>query len=211
MYRTTLFCTCLLAPWLAFGQSGTDEVYRHNLVFGAGPAIPVGNASGYLGTAPFIRLGYGYRFNKLFQADAGLQLAFGAAHNQNAELTDLGTLQGGDHEYMIPLGGRIYVPQPFHAIEFSVGGGAAYLHYSETVPSNGYYSSTCYSCTSRGGWGGYGLASVDYFLDSGHNFRVGTTLQYIAGATNGQAVGSFPANRTTDHWMNVAIEFGFSF
>ena len=44
-------------------------------------------------------------------------------------------MQGGDHEFMIPIGGRIYIPQPFKRLEFSVGGGTAYLHYSETVSS----------------------------------------------------------------------------
>ncbi|HTP32365.1 MAG TPA: hypothetical protein VMJ75_09335 [Candidatus Acidoferrales bacterium] len=211
MNRITLLCTCFLAPCLAFGQVETDEIHHHNLAFGVGPAIPLGNSTNYLSTAPFIRLGYGYRFNRLFQADLGLQLAFGAANNQNAVITDVGTVQSGDHEFMVPLGGRIYIPQPFHRMQMSVGGGGVYLHYSETVPSNGYYAPSCYSCTTRGGWGGYGMANVSYFLDSNHNFRVGTTFQYIAGSTNGQAVANIPAVKTTDHWMNIAFDFGFSF
>jgi hypothetical protein len=57
--------------------------------------------------------------------------------NQNAEFTDVGTVQGGDHEFMIPPGGRIYIPQPFKRVEISTGGGASYLHYSETLSSGG--------------------------------------------------------------------------
>ena len=205
--------TCLVFSGLGLAQ---DTDYHHNNVFfGIGPAIPVGNSTNYLSTAPLIDFGYGYRFNRLFQADAGFQMAFGAANNQNAEITDVGPVQGGDHEFMIPLGGRVYIPQPFKKFELSAGGGAAYLHYSETVSSSsaGYqgYSIGCYSCTSRGGWGGYGLASISYYLDSNHNFRVGTTAQFIAASTNGQAVGAVPALRTTDHWTNLLFEFGFSF
>src|SRR5579863_5242714 len=133
-----------------------EDFHRNNITVGVGPAIPVGNSTTYLSTAPFFGAGYGYRFNRWFQADAGFQVAFGAASNQNAEQTDLGPVQGGDHEYMIPLGGRIIIPTPFKRIEVSAGGGAAYLHYSETAPSNGYYQNNCYTCTSRGGWGGYG-------------------------------------------------------
>jgi hypothetical protein len=96
-------------------------------------------------------------------------------------------------------------------MQFSVGGGAAYLHYSETAPSSGDYSASCYSCSSRGGWGGYGLANASYFLDSNHNLRVGTTVQYIAGSTNGQPVANFPAVKTTDHWLNIGFEFGLNF
>jgi hypothetical protein len=212
MSRIILFSTWILASSLAFAQGEGTEVHHHNLVFGLGPAMPLGNATSYLSTAPFVRFGYGYRFNRLFQADAGFQMAFGAANNQNAVITDFGTVQGGDHEFMIPLGGRIYIPLPFRRIQVSAGGGAAYLHYSETVPSGGSdYTPSCYSCSTRGGWGSYGLANVSYFLDSGHNFRVGTTIQYIAGSTNGQAVANFPATKTTDHWLNLGFEFGFSF
>lgn len=201
---------CLLTSGLGLAQ---DTDYHHNnFVFGVGPAIPVGNTTNYLSTAPLIAFGYGYRFNRFFQADAGFQLAFGAANNQNAEVTDVGMVQGGDHEFMIPLGGRVYIPQPFKRFEISAGGGAAYLHYSETVSSGTPgYSIGCYSCTSRGGWGGYGLGTVSYFLDSNHNFRVGTTVEFIAASTNGQAVGNVPALKTTDHWSNLLFEFGFSF
>jgi len=219
MRSAILALVILGGPCLLFGQSETDIVHHHNIVFGAGPAIPTGNANGYLSTAPLIRLGYGYRFNRLFQADIGFIMAFGAANNQNAEVTGFGNVQGGDHEFIIPIGGRVYIPLPVKRIQTSVGVGAAHLHYSETAPSNGGgygygyggYSSGCYSCSSRGGWGGYGLGNVSYFLDSGHNFRVGATLQYIAGSTNGAAVANFPATKTTDRWLNLAFDFGVSF
>jgi hypothetical protein len=194
------------------GLAQDTDYHHNNVVFGVGPAIPVGNATNYLNTAPLIDFGSGYRFNRFFQADAGLQMAFGAANNQNAEVTNIGTVQGGDHEFMIPLGARIYIPQPLRHFEVSAGGGAAYLHYSETVSSGSPdFSIGCYSCTSRGGWGGYGLANASYYLDRNRNFHVGTTVQFIAASTNGQAVGNVPALKTTDHWMNVLFEFGFSF
>jgi len=203
----SLVCVCVWGSAVASAQ----DFHRNNVVAGIGPAIPTGNSTSYLSTAPLISLGYGYRFNRFFQADAGFQMAFGAANNQNAVQTDLGPVQGGDHEYMIPLGGRFIVPMPLKRFEVSAGGGAMYLHYSETAPSSAYYSVNCYSCTSRGGWGGYGLANVSYFLDENHNFRVGTTLQYISASLNGQAVGNVPALATTDHWMTLSFGFGLSF
>ncbi len=200
----------LLIPGAIFAQ---DDYHHNNISVGFGGATPVGTDTSYLTTAPLITLNYGYRFNRLFQADAGFQMAFGAANNQNVETTDQGAVQGGDHEYMIPLGGRIYIPQPYRRIEISAGGGAAYLHYSETISSGGgyYYTPTCFTCTSRGGWGGYGLANISYYLNSGRNFRVGTTAQFISASTNGPPVGNVPGNKTTDHWFNVTLELGFSF
>ena len=158
-----------------------------------------------------VALHYGFRLNRLFQVDAGLQVGWGAAGNQNPVITDPGTVQGGDREWMIPLGGRLIIPQPLKRIELSAGGGAIYLHYSETAPSNAYYQVSCYSCTSRGGWGGYGLANVSYFLDENRNFRVGTTFQYVSAATNGANVGNVPGIRTSDHWANLSFGFGLSF
>ena len=200
----------LTSSSLTFAQSGEDY-HRNNITVGVGPAIPTGSSTNYFSAAPMVTIGYGYRFNRWFQADAGLQFAFGAANNSNAEISDFGPVQGGDHEFMLPLGGRIFIPTPFKRFEVSAGAGTAYLHYSETVPQNGYYQNNCYSCTSRGGWGGYGLANISYFLDSNRNFRVGTTLQYIVAGTNGQAVGNVPGIHTTDHWLNLMFEFGLSF
>jgi hypothetical protein len=200
----------LLVSGLGLAQD--TDLHHHNATFGVGSAIPVGMTTNYLSTAPLIDFSYGYRFNRLFQADAGLQMAFGAAHNQNAEVTDVGAIQGGDHEFMVPLGGRVYIPQPFKRLSFSAGGGTAYLHYSETVSSSNVgFTVGCYSCTSRGGWGGYGLANVSYYLDSSRMFHIGTTVQYISASTNGPAVGNVPALKTTDHWTNVLFEFGLSF
>jgi hypothetical protein len=195
----------------SLGFSQDIDYHRHNIIVGGGAAVPVGKTTNYLGTAPLFNVGYGYRLNRWFQADAGFIAAFGAANNQNAEVTDFGPVQGGDHEYMLPLGGRVYIPLPFRRLDLSAGGGAAYLHYSESVPSGGDFSIGCYSCTSRGGWGGYGLANIRYYLDGNHNFHVGTTVWYIVASTDGQSVGNVPALKTTDHWTNVALEFGLSF
>ncbi|MBS1859763.1 MAG: hypothetical protein JST11_30605 [Acidobacteria bacterium] len=223
MRLSILACLCCMGASLALAQAEDQEVHHHNISFGAGPAMAVGNATSYLSTAPFIRLAYGYRFNRLFQADAGFQMAFGAAHNQNPETTTFGQVMGGDHEFMFPLlGGRVYLPLPVSRIQTSIGGGAVHLHYSETAPNNGGgyggygyggygYGSGCYTCTTRGGWGGYGLANISYFLNSDRTFRIGTTLEYIAGSTSGQAVANFPATKTTDHWLELAFGFGLSF
>jgi len=212
---------CCLFSSPTSAQNDSQELHHHNITFGVGGAIPVGSTSNYLSTAPFVGLAYGYRFNQYFQADAGFQMVFGAANNQNAETTGYGQVRGGDHEFMFPLlGGRVYLPLHLRRVEASVGVGGVHLHYSETAPSGGggygygyggYGSTGCYSCTTRGGWGGYGLGNVSYFLDSNHQIRIGTTLQYVAASTNGQAVANIPATKTTDHWLQIGIVFGLSF
>jgi hypothetical protein len=149
------FCTLGLAFTLSSLSMAQSEDYHHNNIsVGVGPAIPIGNSTNYLTTAPLVTVGYGYRFNRWSQADTGFQAAFGAANNQNAEVSDFGAVQAGDHEFMIPLGARLYIPTRSRRIESSIGAETAYLHYGETVSSNGYVTNNCYSCTSRGGWGG---------------------------------------------------------
>lgn len=199
-----LGCAC-------WGQS--SDFHHHNVTFGVGPGIPVGSDTSYLGPAPLISVGYGYRFNRLFQADIGMNVAFGAVSSNSVVVTDIGNVYAGNREYMVPMGGRFILPLPFDKFEASVGGGGVYMHYSETGPSsaNSYYPINCYTCTSRGGWGGYGLVNLSYFLDSNKNFHVGTTAEFISASLNGQAVGSIPAVKTKDHWTTIAIEVGFSF
>jgi hypothetical protein len=202
----------LTAALLTFSaQAQNNEFHRNHISVSLGPAIPGGNSSNFLSTAPAAGVRYGYRLNRYLQADAGLHIAWGAADNQNAVITDAGQVQGGDHEFMLPLGGRLILPLPFKRLESSVGGGGVYLHYSETAPSGGYYQNSCYSCTSRGGWGGYALGNVSYFLDSDRVFHVGTTVEYISAHTNGDAVGNVPSLRTTDHWLVAGFEFGLNF
>lgn len=135
--RTLLLTSlCLTVTIPAFAQY-SDEIHHNNISVGGGAAIPVGSTSGYLNTASAFSVSYGYRVNRFFQADAGFQMAFGAANNQNLEQTDFGEVQGGDHEFMLPLGGRFIIPLPFRKLEASAGGGGVYLHYAETAPSGG--------------------------------------------------------------------------
>jgi hypothetical protein len=204
-----LFCCGILLSSIAFGQ--TSDFHRHNVTAGVGPAIPTGGDTSYLSPAPFVSVGYGYRFSRFLQADVGFQATFGAANNPFTEVTDLGNIKGGDREYFIPFGGRVIIPTPFNRIEVSAGGGGVHLHYSETVPSSYYYQNNCYSCASRGGWGAYGLANISYFLDDNHTFHVGTTGEFVSAKLNGESVGATPANSSTDHWMNISFEFGIGF
>lgn len=188
----------------ALASAQTDELQRHHVTVGIGPVIPVGNTGNFLSTAPLLSAGYGYRFTRS-RADVGFHVAFGAANNQNGELTYIGQVQGGDHEYTIPPGFRYNMANPFRQTGFSARGGAVYL------PLSGDYSSACYSCTSRGGWGGYGPGHASYFLGGNHTFHIGTMFEFNAPSTNGQSVGNVPGIQTRDHWSNLSLEFGLSF
>lgn len=179
-----------------------NETSHNDVSFSAGAAVPTGN--GFLKTAPMISFQYGRRLNRFFQAEGGLQMAFGAANNQNAEASDFGTVLGGDHEFMLPLSGRFFIPLPLQRWQLSAGGGPAYLHYAETASN-----ASCFTCTSRGGWGLQGIMSVRYLYSD--NLYFGTTLQYVSATLNGDAVGNVPAIKTSDHWSNVLFGVGFRF
>lgn len=202
----------LLAAACVPASAQEDAYPHHNLTLGIGGATPTGQIQSFMGSAPAISLGYGYRFHRYFQADAGLNILFGAAKIQDVVSTDLGYTQLKDREYMIPLGGRAIAPLMNGRLLLSGGGGVAYLRYSESLnqPSY-YYSVACPTCTARGGWGYYGLADAQYFLDEDKHFRVGITTQFVHAQTNGQALGDVPALQTTDHWINVFAALGFSF
>jgi hypothetical protein len=169
MGKQLLFASVLVLVATPTFAQVEEGLHHHDLALGFGAAIPAGNSTNYLGTAPLLA------------------------------------------QFMIPLGGRVIVPQPFKRFEMSAGGGAAYLHFSEAAPSGGYYQLNCYSCTSRAGWGGYGHASVTYFLDQSRNLHLGTTFHYISATTTGQDVGNVADISTSDQWANLTFEVGLRF
>jgi len=90
--------------------SAQDYFPHHNFTFGVGAARPRGDLGSLLKDSPAISFGYGYRFHRYFQADAGFDMAFGAANVRDYLDTALGPLRIKDREYFIPLGGRAIAP-----------------------------------------------------------------------------------------------------
>lgn len=212
MIKTRL-TTSILVALSGCTLSAQDSSFpHHNFTFNAGGVNPGGQLKSFMGAAPAVGFSYGYRFSRYLQADAGLDVSFGAANVSQFVNTDLGVTRIRDREYMLPFGGRAIAPLLKGRLLLAGGGGAAYLRYSESIQQvNYYYQVSCPTCTSRSGWGPYGLASGSYFLDSGRHFRVGVTSMFIRAHTNGDTVGNVPGVRTSDHWANVYGELGFSF
>ena len=97
-------------------------------------------------------------------------------------------------------------------MQASVGGGGAYLRYSERLsqPSS-YYRFECPACSSRSGWGVYGLAAASLPLDRYQRFHVGVTAKVYRGHTDGEAIGSLPGLRTRDLWVNLFADLTVGF
>lgn len=189
-----------------------DEYARHNVTLGIGGAAPTGDIKSFMKASPMLNVSYGYRFHRYFQADLGLNMIFGAANIHDFVNTDLGGTNLKDREYMLPFGGRVVAPLFRGRLLLGAGGGGVYLRYSESINQLDYsYQVACPVCTARSGWGGYGLANASYFLDSDRHFRVGVTTQFIRAHTNGDALGNLPGVGTSDRWVNVLGEVGFSF
>jgi len=222
--RFAVLSLLLGAAMIATAQ---DYYPRHNITFGAGGAVPGGSdvtilpdeplppdapIKSFMGASPMVAIGYGYRFHRFFQADVGLNIAFGAANVRDFLTTQIGAVEIGDREYMVPLGGRAIAPLAGGRLLFAGGGGGAYLRYNERIrqPSD-YFRIDCPICTSRSGWGYYALVNGSYFLDRNQHFRIGVTAQFVRGHTEGEPLGDIPGTRTTDHWTNILGEFGFSF
>lgn len=195
----------VLAPLCA-----QDSFPHHNFTFGAGGASPQSELSHFMQSAPGVSVGYGYRFMRYFQADAGLDILFGAARIRDFLTTDIGGFRIKDREYFIPLGGRAIAPLAGGKLLLSAGGGGAWMKYSERVnqPSS-YYRIDCPICTSRSGWGYYAQVGGDWFF--GRNLRLGVMSRFYRGHTEGEPLGPVPGVRTTDHWINTLAEIGFSF
>jgi hypothetical protein len=198
-----LLLLAVLTPLLA-----QTDYPKHNITVGAGAGLPGGDLSGYFVNRPGLTAGYGYRFQRFFQADFGVDTVFGAARVRDFLTTDLGYLRIHDVQYFLPFGGRVVLPIAGGRFQASVGGGGTYLRYSERLQqASSYYRFACPSCTSRGGWGSYALAGGSMALDHYKRFRVGLTAKFYRAHTEGEPLGDLPATRTLDRWVNLFADF----
>jgi hypothetical protein len=198
----------------AVGLHGQDYYTRHNFTFGVGAAQPRGELRSLFADSPVVNVGYGYRFYRYFQADIGLDTAFGAAGVRDFLSTAFGDLRIRDYQFMLPMGGRVVVPFAGERFQFHAGGGGAYLRYTERIRQPFQYSGyriDCAVCSSRDGWGYYALLGANVALDRYRHFRLGVSSKVYRGHTDGDPLGAVPPLRTRDHWVNIVGEFGFSF
>ena len=121
-----LAAVSLTAPMLA-----QSYFPRHNFTAGAGAGLPGLDLTGNFGNRVGITTGYGFRFHKNFQLDAGFDTVFGSAGVRDFVNTDFGRRRIRDFQYFIPVGGRAILP--FRKVQFSAGGGGAYLRYNEQI------------------------------------------------------------------------------
>lgn len=207
--RRALILFLMAIPALA------QPAFRKNyFTVGGGGGLPGGELKPFLDTSPVVRVGYGYRFHRFFQADIGFDTVFHAAKVNDYVSTQFGDLRVKDYQFMLPMGGRTVLPVLNGRMLLYAGGGGAYLRYQERIrqPFSGTgYRIDCPECRSRSGWGYYGLLGMSYSLDRMQMFRVGFTTRVFRANTSGDAFGPLPAFRTSDQWVNTAAEFTFSF
>ena len=205
--KQALLILVVLTPLMA-----QSRYPRHNFSIGGGAGLPGGQLSGLFDNTGGITAGYGYRFQKNLQADIGLDTLFGAAGVRDFLATDLGYARIRDFQFLLPFGGRAILPLSEGRILLSLGGGGAYMRYSERLkqPSS-YYRVQCSDCSSRSGWGTYALAAGSYALDRYQVFRVGFTAKAYRGHTDGGPLGLVPGIETRDRWLMLFANFGVSF
>lgn len=199
----------ILAAPFALAQ---PDYPRHNFTIGMGAAQPRGELRRLYTDQPALTFGYGYRFSRYLQADAGFETVFGAANIRDYLDTDFGPLRIRDYQFLVPFGGRAILPLAGGRVLISGGGGAAYLRYQELLrqPSDDFHLD-CPVCAARDGWAWYVLADVSVYLDRAQHFRIGAVSKVYRGHTEGDALGAVPSVRTRDHWVNTYGQFGFSF
>lgn len=192
--------------------AGETRFPRHNFTLGMGAGQPRGDLRPFFDESFGLNLGYGYRFHEYFQADIGFETLFGAAGVRDFYRTEFGELRIKDYQFLVPLGGRVVAPIARGRLQFSAGGGGAYMRYQERIrqPSN-FFRIDCPVCGSRSGWGYYGLLGASVALDRYQRFRLGVNSRVYRGHTEGDPLGSVSGIRTRDHWVNLYGEFGVSF
>ena len=205
-----LSLACLLAAPL----TAQPLARQFSVNIGTGGAIPREDLASFMNTSPLLTIGFGYRPVRYFEADVGMDAIFRAAGVRDFQDTIIGRLKIRDNEILVPFGGRAILPLPGQRIELFGGGGAAYLHYGESVevPGSGDNSSfNCRTCRSRGGWGSYAVAGVNVAVEGSRRFWVGVESRLVHGKTNGDPLGAVPPLETHDTWINTAAVFTVRF
>jgi hypothetical protein len=203
--------TALLVLTGAMSVLAQPAFRKHNFSVGGGAGIPRGEIKPFLSTSPVLRIGYGWRFHRNFQADIGFDTVFHAAKIRDFVDSDFGALRIKDYQFMLPFGGRAIIP--LGRVQLFAGGGPSWVRYQERIrqPLGNVLQIDCPPCRDRGGWGYYGVAGGSVALDRAQHFRLGMTVRVIRATTDGDAFGDVPAIQTKDHWINTAAEFTFSF
>jgi hypothetical protein len=204
-----LIIAILAAPLVLAAQSYYPH---HNFTVGLGGALPRGDLGRLFMDRPGLSIGYGYRFQRYFQADVGFETVFGAADIHDYLETGIGPLRIRDFQFFVPFGGRAILPLAQGRLLLSGGGGGAYMRYSELLrqPAEDFHID-CPVCSSRDGWGYYALADVSVFVDRSQHIRVGAVYKVYRGHTEGRPFGAVPGGRTYDCWTNIQGLVGFSF
>ena len=212
-----VLASLLLTPG-AFAQFrlGGGGYQKHSFAIGGGAGIPRGDLQSLLDTSPALRINYGCRFMKNFQADIGFDTVFHAANIRDYYESQFGDLRIKDYQYFLPMGGRVIIPLVSNRLQLQAGGGGVWMKYSERIrqPLSGGNSSfrlDCPVCTSRSGWGYYSMLGASYALDRSQLFRLGVTTKLYRGQTSGDPLGPIPGIQTNDQWLITAAEFSINF
>lgn len=203
---------CLLALTGSLCTEAAD-FQRHHIVMGLGAAVPQGDLAAGYSNAFAWRFGYGFRPVKFLQADFAYEGAYNAANvDDYVNNPSFGPLRIRDFQVFLPIGARVVAPLARGRVELYGGGGAAYMRYGEFLrqPSD-WTDLSCPYCNARDGWGWYATAGFNVAVDRAQHFRIGAGVRRYQGETEGRPVGTLPAYRTKDRWLNTFAEFTFSF
>jgi hypothetical protein len=202
----------LAAAYISLPASAQRFFPKNTITVGGGAGIPGLELKPAFTTRPMLSVGYGYRINRYLQADTGFDTVFFAAGVRAFENTQFGALRIRDYQWFIPFGGRAVIPMAEGRFIVSAGAGGTWMRYTERLrqPSD-FIRFQCFTCSSRSGWGTYGLVSARYNIERYQRLWVGFTARVIRGNTDGEAIGGVPSIRTRDRWINTTIDVGFSF
>jgi len=209
----TVVLSCTFAAAVSGHLDAQPLARQFSFNIGTGGAIPREDLASFMTTSPLLTIGFGYRPIRYLQADAGMDAIFHAAGVRSFQDTVIGRIKIRDNEILVPLGGRGILPIG-PRMELFGGGGAAYLHYGESVevPGGGSDSSfNCRTCRSRGGWGYYAVAGVNVAVERSRRFWVGVESRLVHGKTNCDPLGAVPPLETQDTWINTAAFFMMRF
>jgi len=147
-----------------------------------------------LNSAPGFGIDYGFRPRRWLMLEAGFEQIVRPVGS--AVCCEYST-NGDDLLFLAPFGARFVWEQPGSRLQFTAGGGGAYL--------NHYVGNLNGGTIGFSGWGGQFVASGEYAVTRSGRLRLGVTARYYIAAPKPSAYYGPPGYNPSDHVRMIVI------
>ncbi len=148
---------------------------------------------------------FGCRPIRYAQIDAGLDVGLGVAGKRKASVSRYEQKELSDLIFMAPVGVRGVAPLFDERLLISGGGGGNWVSNLQYRGDFDEAGKLCDPCSSRHGWGRYGVAQVLYVFGESRRIGLGATARWTQAKLSPGWLPSYGARGIGDSWLFAGL------